>query len=153
MDEFTLVAGLAAGSRFAGGNLSLLIAPNVEGEQSPPELVSCAHQKFDGFGSLDRPNQSNGAVSNSHCVTVFDRAFRRGRKETGQASGFAGKNIHGDRVGSHGGGINPGFAMFYSEIVDKVAGLKVIGCVEDQIGVTKERLDVFAVKHGKPWIY
>src|SRR5882724_1085481 len=62
MDKVTLFAGLAAGTWPGSSNFSLLIAPYVEGKQSPPKLVFCTHQKLNCLCGLDRPNQVNGAV-------------------------------------------------------------------------------------------
>lgn len=44
-----------------------------------------------------------------------------------------GKDVHGGGVGADGGGVDPGDALLHGEVVDEVAGLEVVGGVEDEI--------------------
>ena len=46
----------------------------------------------------------------------------------------AGEDVHGGGVGADGGGIDPGAVVADAEVVDEVAGLEVVGTVEDDVG-------------------
>jgi len=45
-----------------------------------------------------------------------------------------GEDVHGGGVGAYGGGVDPGAVVADAEIVDEVAGLEVVGAVEDEVG-------------------
>ena len=42
------------------------------------------------------------------------------------------EDVHGGGVGADGGGVDPGFALLDGVVVDEVAGLEVVGGVEDE---------------------
>lgn len=56
-------------------------------------------------------------------MTAFD--FRRD---------WPGEDVHGGGVGADGGGVYPGAVVADAEVVDEVAGLEVVGAVEDDVG-------------------
>ena len=135
MDKLTLPTGLTAGTWMCSDDFSMLVAPDIEGKQGPAQLVSGANQKLDGLGGLDGANQIDRAVEDTGGVTGFDRAFGRSGKDAGQAGGFTGENVHGHGVGGDGGSVNPRLAVLHGEIVDEIASFKIVGCIEDEIGI------------------
>ncbi len=54
----------------------------------------------------------------------------------------AGQDVHGGGVGADGGGVDPGEALLDGVVVDEVAGLEVVGGVEDELGAGQQRVDV-----------
>ena len=54
----------------------------------------------------------------------------------------AGEDGHGGGVGADGGGVDPGFGLLDGVVVDEVAGLEVVGGVEDEMGGGEELVDV-----------
>src|SRR5579863_9479529 len=83
--ELVLSAGLAAGPRTCGSDFRAVVGPNVEGKQRPPQFVSCAYQKLQGFRSLDGTNQVNRRVENSGRIAGFYCSLRRRGKNAGKA--------------------------------------------------------------------
>lgn len=52
------------------------------------------------------------------------------------------EDVHGGGVGAYGCGVDPGFGLLDGVVVDEVAGLEVVGGVEDDLGVGEEGVDV-----------
>jgi len=52
------------------------------------------------------------------------------------------KDVHGGGVGTDGRGVDPGFGLLDAVVVEEVAGLEVVGGVEDQMGGGEELVDV-----------
>ena len=67
-------------------------------------------------------------------------------KDAGQAGGFTGEDVQGDSVAGHGGGVDPGTLLAHGVVVEQVAGFKVVGAVEDEIGVFQKILAVIRRK-------
>jgi len=59
-----------------------------------------------------------------------------------------GENVHGCGVGADGGGIDPGDGSLDGEVVDEVAGLEVVGGVEDEVAAAEQFGDVCRDKVG-----
>ena len=50
-----------------------------------------------------------------------------------------GEDVHGGGVGADGGGVDPGDGLLDGEVVDEVAGLEVVGGVEDEVAGARGR--------------
>src|SRR5262249_48546836 len=112
------------------------------------QLIRGANQKLDGLGGLDGANQVDRAVEDSCGVTGFDRAFGRSREDAGQAGSFTRNDIHGYGVSGNGSSVNPRLAVLHGKIIDEIAGLKIVGRIEDEIGGGEQGLDVFRGEVG-----
>ncbi len=97
-----------------------------------------AGEEFEGFGDLDAGGEVGGGVEDSGGLAGFDPAGGRGGEEAGEAGGFAGEDVHAGGVGANGGGVNPRTIAIDAEIVDEVAGLVIVGGVEDELGILKQ---------------
>ena len=53
-----------------------------------------------------------------------------------------GKDVHGGGVSADGGCVDPGFGLLDGVVVEEVAGLEVVGGVEDEVRGGKELVDV-----------
>jgi hypothetical protein len=63
------------------------------------------------------------------------------------------KDVHGGGVGAYGGGVDPGFGLLDGVVVDEVAGLEVVGGVQnqidgDEVGGGEELVDVVGDEVG-----
>src|SRR5215467_10893896 len=77
--ELPPAAGLAVRVRLVRSDLRLLISPDVERQQRPPQRVFCAYQELDGLGCLDGSDQVDRAVQYACRVAGLNRSFRRSR--------------------------------------------------------------------------
>jgi hypothetical protein len=53
-----------------------------------------------------------------------------------------GEDVHGGGVGADGRGVDPGLGLLDGVVVEEVAGLEVVGGVEDDVGWGEELVDV-----------
>jgi hypothetical protein len=136
--EDALAADLAIGARGGGGDFRVLVGPEVPGEEGAAHLEDGAGKEFEGFGDLDAGGEVGGGVEDASGLAGFDPAGGRGGEEAGEAGGFAGEDVHAGGVGADGGGVNPGAILVNAEIVDEVAGLEVVGGVEDEVGAFEQ---------------
>src|SRR5579859_7734059 len=109
VNEVVLAAGAAAGTRFGGGDFSVLIRPDIEGKKGAAKVRGgCSgDQNFQRLCCCDRRHQIYRRIQNARRLARFDHAARRIRKDAGQARGFAGNDIQGHGITSYRGGINP----------------------------------------------
>lgn len=66
--------------------------------------------------------------------------------EATQARADCGQNREGEAVAADGSAIDPGDSAFDREIVDEVAGFKVVGGIEDEVDALEEVFDVGCVE-------
>src|SRR5437879_1478138 len=69
-------------------------------------------------------------------VAGFDGAGGGLGEDAGEAGGTVravGEDVHGGRVGADGGGVDPGDGLAEGVVVDEIAGLEVVGGVEDEL--------------------
>ena len=103
-------------------------------------------RNFERLGRLDRRGQVDGGVEDAGGVAGLDRAGRGFGKDAGQAGGLkwrgAGQDVHGRGVGAERRGINPGDLLFDGIVVDQVAGLEVVGAVEDEVCAAQQFVDI-----------
>ena len=52
------------------------------------------------------------------------------------------EDVHGGGVGADGGGVDPGLGLLDAVVVEEVAGLEVVGGVEDEMGGGEQLVDV-----------
>jgi len=62
------------------------------------------------------------------------------------------EDVHRGGVGTDGGGVDPGFGLLDGVVVEKVAGLEVVGGVENEIGGGEELVDVGGDEVGDLWV-
>jgi len=140
---------LAAVKTGGGGQV-----PQIEGEQRAAKEVGLAGEEFESFGDLDGGGEVDGGRQNTGGVAGIDGADGRLGKETGEAGGGlpgavveilawpAREDVHGGGVGADGGGVDPGLPLLDGEVIEKIAGLEVVGGVEDEICRGEEMVDV-----------
>ena len=146
MSEGALGADDAGGVGFGGADLASFVGPEVEGEEGPADETGLAGKEFEGFGDLDGGGEVNGGGENAGGVAGFDGAGGRLGEEAGEAGGrilgWGGDDGHGRGIGTDGGGVDPGFGLLDGVVVDEVAGLEVVGGVEDDVGGGEEFVNV-----------
>ena len=64
-----------------------------------------------------------------------------GKRQARQAV-CAGQDVHGGGVGADGGGVDPGLGLLDGVVVEEVAGLEVVGGVEDDVAPASRVVDV-----------
>ena len=113
-------------------------------------------EELEGFGDLDGGSEVDGGGENAGGVAGFDGAGgglgedagEAGSGEKGVGSGRRGGRIglgedgHGGGVGADGCGVDPGLGLLDGVVVEEVAGLEVVGGVEDEVGGGEEFVDV-----------
>ncbi len=113
-----------------------------------------AGEELEGFGDLDGGGEVDGGGEDSGGVACLDVAGGGLGKDAGEAGGggsidpthvavrlrhgwgtrtMCWQDVHGGGVGADGGGVDPGEAALDGEVVDEVAGLEVVGGVEDDV--------------------
>ncbi len=140
--EVMALAGLAVRAGLRDGHLRALVAPEVVGEQGAADAVARAHEELQALGRLDRSKEVHRGVEDAGGIAGLNDAGGGGGKDAAQAGGLAGDDVHGKTIGADGCRIYPGNAVLHGEIVDEVAGLEVVGSVEDEIGAREERFRV-----------
>jgi len=157
MRELATVAAAAAFTRTSGGDLGVLVGPNVPGEQGAAELGAGSDQQLDRFGGGEGSHQVDRAVQDARGVAGFDQARRRVGKDAGEAGSFAGEDVHRYAVTADGGGVDPGDRGGDSEVVEKITGLEVVGAIQDELNAGEQlgnvsgrevRDDAFGVNVG-----
>ena len=152
-----LAADLAVGARSVGGDFGVVQitvvcrgaeacgVPEVEGEEGATHEMRLAGEELEGFGDLDGGGQIDGGGEDSGGVACFYVAGGGLGEDAGEAGGgrdgcwllVAGcwlrEDVHGGGVGTDGCGVDPGKAALDGEVVDEVAGLEVVGGVEDDV--------------------
>src|SRR5438270_13723110 len=109
MNEVALAKRTAATSRMCGRDFRALVAPDVKGEQRPPQLVWGADQEFQCLASLKRSDQVYGGVQDSRGLAGLERTVGRIRENAGQTRRLAGQNIQRDSIAPNRGGVDPGY--------------------------------------------
>ncbi len=118
-------------------------------------------EEFEGLGGLDGGGEVDGGGEDAGGVAGFDRAGGGLGEDAGEAGGglvgigvgcvffrlrlglgMVGEDVHGGGVGADGCGVDPGFGLLDAVVVEELAGLEVVGGVEDEVGVGKELVDV-----------
>lgn len=153
--EDALAADGAGGIGFGGVDLGALIGPEVVGEESTAHQVGLVGEELEGFGGLDGGGEVDGGGEDARGVAGLDRAGGGLGEDAGQACGGGvtcsgsacglrrlREDVHGGRVGADGGGVNPRFGLLDAVVVEEVAGLEVVGGVEDEVGGGEELVDV-----------
>ena len=151
--EDALSADLAAGARRAGGDLGACLtaltlgSPEIEGEQGAAHEVGLAGEELERLGDLDGGGEVDGGGEDASGVAGVHVAGGGLGEDAGEAGGGRscrlqvvscqlkafGEDVHGGGVGADGGGVDPGLALLDGEVVDEVAGLEVVGGVEDEL--------------------
>ena len=142
MDEMALAAGAASGARMGGGNLGMLIQPDVVGQQGAAKLVAGADEELEGLGGGDGGDKVDGRIQDAGGVAGLDQAAWGLGKDAGEAGGFTGENVESDGVAADGGGVNPGEIFADGVIVDEITSFEIVGAVEDELHVGEEVGDV-----------
>jgi len=151
MGEEALVADGAAAARLAGRNLRSFAGPEIEGEQRTAHEIGLAGEKLERFGDLNGCGKVDGSSENAGGVAGLDRAagwLGEDAGEAGRGIRRARQDVHGCGVGSDGSGIDPGLGLLNGVVVEQIAGLKVVGGIEDEVGGPKEIGDVGGNKIG-----
>jgi len=132
--------------------------PEVEGEEGAAHEMRLAGEELEGFGDLDGGGEVDGGGEDSRGVACFDVAGGGLGEDAGETGGLGkrqmrgslhcggkcassgrddgllgGEDVHGGGVGTDGSGVDPGKAALDGEVVDEVAGLEVVGGVEDEL--------------------
>ena len=92
-----------------------------------------AYQQLDGFGGGNGGCQVYGGVEDSGGFAGLEGTARWIGKKTCQAGGFPRQHVHRDAIAAHGSGVDPGEGSLHRKVIDEVAGLEVVGAVEDQV--------------------
>lgn len=142
MAEVAREADFAAGARRSGGDFRPLIGPEVAGEQGTAHSVPRTGEILERFSDGNGGGEVNGCIEDARGVTGFNGAAGRFRKDAGEASSFAGDDIHGDGVGGNGGGVDPWTALLDGIVVEEIAGLEVVGGVQDDVSAVEQLVDV-----------
>ncbi|MCU1222894.1 MAG: hypothetical protein JWQ42_987 [Edaphobacter sp.] len=114
--------------------------------------MGLAGEELEGFCDLDGGGEVDGGGEYAGGVAGLYRAGWGLGEDAGQAGGGVGgrsrKDSHGGGVGSDGGGIDPWRGLLDGVVVDEIAGLEVVGSVEDEMGGGEELVDVGGDKIG-----
>lgn len=140
--EVSRAADLTTGMGAGGFDFGPLVGPLVDGKQAAAHAFGLAGEELERLGNLDGSSHVDGGVEDAGGVAGFDGAAGSLRKDAGKAGGLAGQNVHGDGVGTDGGGVDPGLVLLDGVVVEQVAGLKIVSRVEDELGVAEQRVDV-----------
>ena len=125
-------------------------------EKGAPHEVGLVGQEFEGFGGLDGGGEVDGSGEDAGGVAGFYRTGGGLWEEAGEAGrgfigdwclgrlsvGTQGEDVHGGGVGAYGCGVDPGLGLLDGVVVDEVAGLEVVGGVEDEVDGGEEFVDV-----------
>ena len=158
--EDALAADLAAGAGRAGGDLGAFQggvaggSPEIEGEQGAAHELRLAGEELEGFGDLDGGGEIDGGGEDAGGVAGLDIAGGWGGKDAGETGGGRatfevrgsrlelGEDVHGGGVGADSGGVDPGDGLLDGEVVEEVAGLEVVGGVQNDVSGGEEFGDV-----------
>lgn len=146
--EVSFVAYAASGARVVGGDFGAVVGPEILGKQGAAHCLIGADKEFQGLRRGDRGNQVDHWAENTGGVAGLDYAAWCVGEDAGQACGLAGKNVKGGGVASDCGKVNPGHGIFDRVIVDEVAGLEIIGAIEDQVDVGEESVGILGGEIG-----
>ena len=116
--------------------------PDVDGGESAIELGGLADEDLQGGGDLEGSDQSSKSAEDTGGVAGGLGSAGGVAIEATEAGGLVGKDGEGESVGADGGTVDPGDIAGDGVIVDEVAGLEVVGAVEDKIRGAHEFFDV-----------
>jgi len=105
-------------------------SPEIHGGDFPWHLCSLIRQDLDRSAYLQSSNHGRGCVQDSGCFTRRLHTLRRSRIDTGE-TGFSRNDRHHETITAHGRPVDPGFLLGHGEIIDEIAGLEIIGTVQD----------------------
>ena len=150
-EEFVISLGTAgaAGAEVVERHLVEVVFPGFDADEAAVDGVEVAGEDFEGFEGLEVGDDADERSDDAGGFAGFELARLGGIFEEAAEAGLAaGEDDHDQSTGGQGGAVDPGDVVFEGNVVDEVAGVEIVGAVEDELGGVGEFFDGVGIDVG-----